>query len=161
MLRGDEFWKRMRPLGNLRCRILLCLGADNPLLSAYFDPLTEQPIHAGLHRHLLRLYVVFGNDLVSRRIVAAGLLTFGELQRVSEILGCFPTTAVATDQGAGWCAMIAYRTVAALLPWPSDLKDAGQWVEGSEVAVAVRRWFAEHRDELHWDARGEHFVCRS
>jgi hypothetical protein len=151
----------MRPLGNLRCRILLCLGADNPSRPAFFDPPIAQPIHDGLHRHLLQLHELFSTDSNARRLVATGLLTFGELQRANEILGRFPPTPIITDHGAGWCALIAYRTVAALLPVPSEVRDAAQWFEGSRAAAAVRQWFTEHREQLHWDETGEHFVYRT
>ena len=32
------YWQRMRPLGDLRCRVLACMSADDPRVPAYFNP---------------------------------------------------------------------------------------------------------------------------
>jgi hypothetical protein len=158
MAQISPFWARMQPLGARRCRILACLGADNPKLPAFFDPPRDRPVHEYLHRHLLDLHEKWGDDPDSRRIVAAGLLSFGELTRADEILSRFPPKAIVLDHGAGWCPMVAYTTVAALLPLPEQYRDASRWIEGSADATAVVAWFHTHRDRLRWDSKAEHFV---
>ena len=146
-----SFWARMQSLGTLRCRILSCLGADNPKLAAFFDPPEDRPLADSLQHHLLNLHQAFTYDPESQRIVAAGLLTFGELERAEEILSVFPREPIRMDHGAGWCPLVAYSTVAALLPLPRDNQRAVRWVDGSPEALAVSRWFRAHKDQLRWD----------
>ena len=150
----------MRALGNLRCRILSCLGADNPKLPAFFDPPPDEPVADALHRHLLELHGAFADDPESRRIVAAGLLSFGELARAGEILSRFPPEPVVTDHGAGWCPLIAYSAVAELLPLPEELRDARRWTQESACARQLVEWFASNHTRLAWDSGSEHFVWR-
>jgi hypothetical protein len=148
----------MKSLGVLRCRILACLGADDPKLPAFFDPPCDRPLYKSVYRHLLDLYENWGDDPESRRIVAAGLLSFGDLTRVDEILGQFPHKAIVLDHGAGWCPLVAYSTVAALLPLPDQYRDASRWIEGSADAAGVVAWFRMNQDRLRWDSKAEVFV---
>lgn len=158
MPRITPFWERMRPLGDLRCRILACLGADNRKLPAFFDPPPDRPIEESLHRHLLKLHEAFAADPDSRRIVAAGLLSFGELARAGEILSQFPREPVVLDHGAGWCPLVAYSTVARLLPLPEEHRDPKRWIQGSADAGALWQWLQSHYDRLRWDSTTERFV---
>jgi len=157
---STPFWTRMRPLGNLRCRILACLGADDPKLPAFFDPPPDMPAGEALHRHLLELHDAFGADPDSLRIVAAGLLSFGELDRAGEILSRFPREPITLDHGAGWCGLIAYSAVAELLPLPAELGDVRRWTQESDAAGDVVQWLASNHNRLAWDAAGERFVWR-
>jgi hypothetical protein len=151
----------MRPLGNLRCRILACLGADNPKLPAFFDPPQNGPMLESLHRHLLKLQQEFAADPDSRRIVAAGLLSLGELARADEILSRFPLHPVAMDHGAGWCPLVAYSAVSELLPLPEELRDARGWVEGSATASGLMQWFHSNYNRLCWDSGSGRFVLNA
>lgn len=158
MLPSTPFWIRMRPLGALRCRILACLGADNPRLPAFFDPPEDRPVNECLHRHLLKLHETFAADPDSLRIVAAGLLSFGDLARADEVLSQFPREPVVTDHGAGWCPLVAYSTLARLLPLPEEHRDPRHWIHGSANATALLQWFQAHRNRLRWDSSAEQFV---
>jgi hypothetical protein len=155
---GTRFWERMQPLGALRCRILACLGADNPKLPTFFDPTPDQPLHECLHQHLLKLYDKCAADPESRRIVAAGLLSFGELARADEILSQLPREPMVIDHGAGWCSLIAYSVVATLLPIPEEHGDPRRWIQGSSNAAAVVQWLDTHRSRLRCDSNVEGFV---
>src|SRR5262245_57819154 len=110
---GDarDYWERLRPLGELRCRVLACLMADNPRLPTHVDPPAGAPLADALQAHLTKLFADSGDDAAVRRIVAAGLLTFGRLDMAGVILRELPAAPVVTDHGAGWCALLPYRVV--------------------------------------------------
>ncbi|HUA61712.1 MAG TPA: hypothetical protein VML19_23355 [Verrucomicrobiae bacterium] len=154
------FRARLQQLGNLRCRILACLGADNPRLPAFFDPPEDQPVSDCLHRHLLKLHEAFAGDADSQRIVAAGLLSFGELSRVHEILHLFPAEPTVMDHGAGWCPLIAYSAVSELLPLPKELQDVRRWLQGSTEATHLLQWLQLNYERLSWDGEKKRFTLK-
>lgn len=158
----QTYWERMHPLGDLRCRILACMFADNPKVPAYFNPATDVPLKVALQQHLHRLLSEFGSDTESRLIFAAGLLTFGRLTMADVILQQLPDERIVLDHGAGWCRVLPYRVVATLLPVPEELSDPAQWIEGTPQAHALRSWFAGHKGHWRWDDTTERFVdsCR-
>lgn len=150
----------MQPLGALRCRILACIGAENPKLATFFDPPSDRTLDESLRQHLLKLHKMFADDPLSRIFVAAGLLSFGDLACADEILECLPRAPIVTDHGAGWCPLVPYQTLAALLPIPEQHRNVRLWVEGSADAAAVAQWLIENRDQLHWDATIERFTLK-
>jgi hypothetical protein len=154
----DAYWQRLRPLGELRCRVLACMSAHNPRVPAYFDPPATRPLHDALRNHLQQLYSRYESDSVARLFPAAGLLTFGQLEMAEVVLQSLPAEAVRLDHGAGWCRLLPYRVVADLLPLPEELRDPVQWVEGTPQAEALRSWFARQRDRLRWDPDAERFI---
>lgn len=153
----SPFWIRMQPVGTLRLRLLACLQADNPTLATFFDPPADRPILECLHEHWGKLYEKFSDDPYSRIFVAAGLLTFGDLRCVDDILNYLPSSPVVLDHGAGWCALVPYETVAAVLPIPQEQRNVRAWVQGSATASALGQWLNENRSRLQWDSSTERF----
>jgi len=147
----------MQPLGTLRMRLLACLQADNPKLATFFDPPADCPVFECLREHWARLYKKFSDDPYSRIFVAAGLLTFGDLRYVDDILNNLPRNPVVIDHGAGWCALVPYETVAAVLPIPKEHRNVRGWIQGSADASAVAQWLNENRSRLLWDSSSERF----
>jgi hypothetical protein len=155
---AQAYWERLRPLGELRCRVLACLMADNPRLPTHFDPPADAPLAEALLEHLSKLLDAFADDTPTRRLLAAGLLTYGRLDMAEVILSELPAAPVVTDHGAGWCALLPSGVVSELLPLPEALHDPRRWVEGSTAAADLRTWFEQHRGRLQWDAAAERFV---
>jgi len=151
----------MHPLGTLRCRILVCMGADNPRSAAFFDPPADQSISKCLYQHLLRLHQTFADDPYSRIFVAAGLLSFGNLAVANEILHYLPRSPIVMDQAAGWCPLVPYEALATLLPVPEQYRNVKRWIEGSAESAAVERWLVEQGERLRWDPAAERFVLAS
>jgi hypothetical protein len=150
----------MQPLGTLRLRLLACLQADNPRLATFFDPPADRPIFECLHEHLGKLYEKFSDDPYSRIFVAAGMLTFGDLPRADDILNYLPRSPVVIDHGAGWCALVACETVAAVLPIPPEHRNVRAWIQGSAEASAVTQWLNENRSRLLWNPSTERFKLK-
>ncbi|HTS27322.1 MAG TPA: hypothetical protein VMH81_15705 [Bryobacteraceae bacterium] len=155
-----SFWSRMRPLGGMRCRVLSCLGADNPKLASFFDPPPGSALEEELRSYLERLHEA-EEDPTVRRIAAAGLLTLGELRYADEIIRGLPQTPIRLDHGAGWCPLLPYSLAAELLPLPEALTNAKTWIAGTAIEADLMRWFEAHRERLVWDPAAERFVRAS
>jgi hypothetical protein len=153
----SPFWIRTQSLGTLRLRLLACLQADDPRVDTFFDPPADRPVLDCLREHWARLYEKFADDPYSQIFVAAGLLTFGDLRCADDILNYLPRTPVVIDHGAGWCALVPYETVAAVLPIPKEHRNVRAWVQGSADASAVAQWLNENRSRLLWDSSREQF----
>jgi len=147
----------MRPLGATRCRVLSCLGADNPKLATFFNPTPERSIEEALQTYLATLHDTVKDPYVTR-IAAAGLLTFGELSYTEEILLQLPQAPIQLDHGAGWCPLLPYSIVAELLPLPGEFADSRKWTAGSSLETALLQWFRSHREHLVWDPLLSRFV---
>jgi hypothetical protein len=160
--RLNQYGEKMRPLGMLRCKVIRCTASDNPKFGHYFDPPEEVDLAEALYAHLLALwedcqYPPEGNGIGSS-IIAAGLLTYGELDRIDYILEHVPRQRVVLDHGCGFCSILAVQTVASLLPLPKKLMDYYLWIQGSTEVEQVKQWLDSHRSCLSWDAMTQRFV---
>lgn len=151
----EQYWERLEPLGELRCRVLACMNADTGW--NYFNP----PESADLNDELLRflegkweqwLHEARGPQFNATAVVAAGLLTFGRLEMADYIVANLPPERIKLDHGCGWCNAVAPRIAASLLPLPDRLRAYMEWYEGSALADEVRSWLAANRSRLRWDA---------
>jgi hypothetical protein len=147
----------MRALGQLRCRVLACMFADNPRTLTHFDPPRSADLGEALRTHLQKWFSATEVSDDARLIIAAGLLTFGSLEAAGFILERLPTEQVTLDHGAGWCSLLPYEAAAALLPIPQAIRNSRKWVEGTPEAQELRRWFAANRSLLAWDPAREVF----
>jgi hypothetical protein len=160
--RLNQYGEKMRSLGMLRCKVIICTASDNPKFSHYFDPPEEVDLAEALYAHLLALwedcqYPPEENGIGSS-IIAAGLLTYGELDRIDYILEHVPRQRVVLDHGCGFCSILAVQTVASLLPLPKNLMDYYLWIQGSTEVEQVKQWLDSHRSCLSWDAMTQRFV---
>ncbi len=76
-------------------------------------------------------------------VFAAGLLTYGEIEMVDDILDNIPS-------GKGHIRRFAW-TVNVLFPAPKEL-------DALENAPGLKRWFHENRDTFYWDE--QEFIFR-
>jgi hypothetical protein len=160
--RLQQYGRKMRPLGMSRCKVIKCTLSDNPKLIHYFDPPEEVNLAEALHDHLLELWGNYQLNLEEDKcgcsIVAAGLLTYGELERIDYILEHAPHQRVVLDHGCGFCSILAVQIVASLLPLPKNLEDYSLWIKGSKEIEQVTQWFDRHRSCLSWDTASQKFV---
>src|SRR4051812_11883777 len=96
---AQDYWARVRSLGELRCRVLACMSADNPRVPAYFDPATPGRLQDALLGHLETIYSASATEPVTRLITAAGLLTLGRLEAAEAILSHLPPERLTLDHG--------------------------------------------------------------
>jgi hypothetical protein len=161
-----QYQQRMLPvLGVWRCRVINCLGFDNPQLGHYFNPPPEADLAAAFRAHLQQLWAEYwpgasDNEPISigMAIIAAGLLTYGELPRVDYILNHVPPERIVLDHGCGWCALLAYRITAQLLPLPEEFTEYSSWTQGSPEVAQVKQWLQEHRSRLVWYPEHNRFI---
>jgi hypothetical protein len=78
-------------------------------------------------------------------LFASGLLTFGHIEVVEDILDNIP-------EGKGHVRRLAY-TVTTLLPAPKEL-------DVFENTEAIKNWFHENQDKLHWNSQQERFLAK-
>jgi hypothetical protein len=152
----DPYYERMRPLGELRCRVINCTGSNMPKSKFYFDPSPSIDVEEALHRHLLQLWESClpeerVNEFNGMAVIAAGLLTFGDLSRLNYILEHVPPHRIELDHGCGYCNVLAVRIVARLLPLPKELPLCSLWIQGSQEVEEVKQWIHEHRSRLVWN----------
>ncbi len=108
--------------------------AVRQLLWRYRPDPAEDPDQA-LRRHLESL--TSESDSFTRFVVAAGLLSYGQIDLAEDLLDCLP-------EGRGNVRQLSHALVA-LLPAPAHLDPLQQ-------PEAFRSWLRENRDRLHWDA---------
>lgn len=75
-------------------------------------------------------------------IFAAGLLTYGQIEMVDDILDNIPS-------GKAHVRRLAW-TVTTLLPIPQN-------IDVFKDAEAIKKWLNEHKDRLSWNAEQKHF----
>ena len=90
----------------------------------------------------------------STAIVAAGIMSYGELGMAAYILDHLPDR----EFRNGYCLHAARRAFVAIIPVPKALRDWSTWIEGSPEAEAVRSWFARHQSDLTWQPSSGTFV---
>jgi hypothetical protein len=153
----------MRSLGELRCQVIACTVSDIPRFKRYFNPPPEANLTEELHIHLLQLWEhdlpnATGNQYNGMAVIAAGILTFGNLSMVDYILANLPPHRIVLDHGCGFCNLLAFRAVARLLPLPKELSNYSLWVKGSSEAKQVKNWVHEYRSHLIWNPKNEQFI---
>lgn len=161
--RLGQYYQRMRSLGELRCKVILCTASDMPICGHYFDPPAESDLAAALYAHLLQLWENLQPDSEENQfngmaVVAAGILTFGELDRVDYILNNVPPHHIILDHGCGYCNLLAFRIVARLLPLPQSLLNYSLWIQGSLEVEQVKQWLYEYRSRLVWNLDSNQFI---
>lgn len=87
-------------------------------------------------------------DRFARYIFASGLLAYGRLEMVDEILEAIPAV---TLWGSDKAVFLGSNAIRALLPIPEELRGEASWYSHVDV-IGVRKWLHQHRDELRWDA---------
>ena len=87
-------------------------------------------------------------DRFARYIFASGLLAYGRLDMVDEILDAAPA---AMQWGSGKVVFLGSNAIRALLPIPELLRGAASWYSHVDV-IGVRKWLHQNRDALRWDA---------
>jgi len=93
-------------------------------------------------------------DEMSRQLLAAGLLTYGQLGMVDVILDNVPP-GLSQERATGYCAAAPANILSRLLPLPDALKTDG--VHSLLDWDRVREWFESNRHQLEWDAANEQF----
>jgi hypothetical protein len=158
----ERYWRRMEALGRFRCCALACLHPGNP--QRHFNPPEGTELAGALREHLERLWQRWlpqatGPQFNSTAVIAAGFLTYGQLEMADYILANLPPRPIAVELGWGYCNLLAVQVLGALLPLPSELRwGYAAWVEGTSEAQAVREWFQANRARLTWDAEQRRFV---
>jgi hypothetical protein len=155
----QSYWDGIRGLGEVRCRILMCIGGENPGTPAYFNPPVGSSVSAAFHEHLLRLWR--DADLLSAPLLAAGLVTYGRREAAEYLITHLPKERIRLDQGAGWCAAYPFQVLAMTLPVPEELSDPSRWTLGDPEGEKLMEWFAGNGERLQWDPDRSRFKVGS
>lgn len=159
---GRRYWKRLLPLGELRCRVLACLFANEPSSPCHFDPSMDADLRQECRRHFERLLEDSRLTLTREQrdteiaLVTAGLLTYGQIDRANDLLDNL-TPHFETDHGCGWCVLLPMVIFCTVLPLSEDICECS-FAGGNMDIVAARRWLDANRPYLVWDDTGEKFV---
>jgi len=153
------YFARMASLDMVRGQVLCCTNCDNPKLSHYFNPPEGADLDAAFREHLEMLWTRWlpeetESQFCSTAIVAAGLLSYGDLRMAAYILQHLPNRVFRN----GICLQVSRRAFVAILPVPKALRGWSQWIEGSPEAEAVRSWFARHQSDMTWQPSSGTFV---
>jgi hypothetical protein len=164
----EEYRQRIQPLGYMRCRILSCTLGGSPRSSYYFNPTPDSDLVTEFFNYLQNLWKNYQTGKIKEAdqsekyigscIVAAGLLTFGDLKMADYILSNLPSRRIELDHSCGYCLVIAVRVTAYLLPIPKEMPNSSLWIENSVEADQIRTWFHTYRDRFIWDVEAGKFT---
>ena len=93
-------------------------------------------------------------DEMSRQLLAAGLLTYGDVEMVNVILNNVPPE-LSREKATGYCIAAPANILSRALPLPEALKPKG--VHSALDWDRVREWFDLNKRNLEWDAAEERF----
>lgn len=114
-------------------------------------------IHTAFHAYAKRVADKWGhlNDPLSVGLIATLALLSGSIDAAERILDTLPNEPIKTDHGAGYCLVLPFESLCAVLPLPDNLRDIRNWTRGSAIEQDLRAWLADHRSQLMWDDKTE------
>jgi hypothetical protein len=148
-----EQTQQFAPLGHTRLRIVSCLGGDMPSLPQYLTLAPGQTAFEAFRGFVAHMTQICSTDRdpSTRALIGAARLLVGDLAGANEILEHLPATAVALDQGAGYCRVLPAHALQAALPLPESLRQAPHVLSGSREQAELRAWLERHESSLAWD----------